>query len=168
MTRPYLRKVTRNGSAAGPPAASSAASNEEGDGRGTWGQRMRALLCCLAPAAAEQYYRRGESEAVVVRPSAHPPAPPLYSAAPVIGALQAQDAGKKTLVLDLDETLVHSSFKPIPNPDYIIPVRRSAHQPPPCKVRASFKSSAPAALLLRELVLQRLAHVKSRRCREII
>jgi TFIIF-interacting CTD phosphatase-like protein len=29
---------------------------------------------------------------------------------------------KKTLVLDLDETLVHSSFKPIPNPDYIIPV----------------------------------------------
>jgi RNA polymerase II subunit A small phosphatase-like protein len=24
--------------------------------------------------------------------------------------------------LDLDETLVHSSFKPIPNPDYIIPV----------------------------------------------
>ena len=26
------------------------------------------------------------------------------------------------LVLDLDETLVHSSFRPIPNPDYIIPV----------------------------------------------
>ncbi len=35
---------------------------------------------------------------------------------------QEQDRGKKTLVLDLDETLVHSSFKPIPNPDYIIPV----------------------------------------------
>ena len=33
-----------------------------------------------------------------------------------------QDAHKKTLVLDLDETLVHSSFKPIPDPDYIIPV----------------------------------------------
>lgn len=32
------------------------------------------------------------------------------------------DKGKKTLILDLDETLVHSSFKPIPNPDYIIPV----------------------------------------------
>jgi len=31
-------------------------------------------------------------------------------------------AGKKCLVLDLDETLVHSSFKPIPNPDFIIPV----------------------------------------------
>jgi len=34
-----------------------------------------------------------------------------------------EDVGKKTLVLDLDETLVHSSFKPIPNPDYIIPVQ---------------------------------------------
>eukprot|EP01119_Soliformovum_irregulare_P008783 TRINITY_DN21892_c0_g1_i1.p1 TRINITY_DN21892_c0_g1~~TRINITY_DN21892_c0_g1_i1.p1 ORF type:complete len:271 (-),score=42.38 TRINITY_DN21892_c0_g1_i1:113-925(-) len=30
--------------------------------------------------------------------------------------------GKHCLVLDLDETLVHSSFKPIPNPDFIIPV----------------------------------------------
>jgi len=28
----------------------------------------------------------------------------------------------KCLVLDLDETLVHSSFKPIPNPDFIVPV----------------------------------------------
>ena len=32
------------------------------------------------------------------------------------------DEGKKCLVLDLDETLVHSSFKPTVNPDYIIPV----------------------------------------------
>jgi len=30
--------------------------------------------------------------------------------------------GWKTLVLDLDETLVHSQFNQIKNPDYIIPV----------------------------------------------
>ena len=30
--------------------------------------------------------------------------------------------GRKTLVLDLDETLVHSQFQKIPNPDYTIPV----------------------------------------------
>ncbi|KAI3642895.1 hypothetical protein MP228_012450 [Amoeboaphelidium protococcarum] len=36
--------------------------------------------------------------------------------------VHARDANKKCLVLDLDETLVHSSFKPIPNPDFIIPV----------------------------------------------
>jgi RNA polymerase II subunit A small phosphatase-like protein len=29
---------------------------------------------------------------------------------------------KKCLVLDLDETLVHSSFKPIPNPDFVISI----------------------------------------------
>ena len=30
--------------------------------------------------------------------------------------------GRKTLVLDLDETLVHSSFEPIEDPDIIFPV----------------------------------------------
>jgi len=36
--------------------------------------------------------------------------------------LAPEHVGKKCLVLDLDETLVHSSFKPIPKPDFIIPV----------------------------------------------
>jgi len=30
--------------------------------------------------------------------------------------------GRKTLVLDLDETLIHSSFQPVPSPDYIITI----------------------------------------------
>lgn len=41
---------------------------------------------------------------------------------PPSGPKRPDDINKKTLVLDLDETLVHSSFKPIPNPDYVIPV----------------------------------------------
>jgi len=40
----------------------------------------------------------------------------------LLGQIPHDLIGKKTLVLDLDETLVHSSFKPIPNPDFIIPV----------------------------------------------
>jgi len=34
-----------------------------------------------------------------------------------------QFKGKKVLVLDLDETLVHSTFEPIENPDLVLPVR---------------------------------------------
>lgn len=33
-----------------------------------------------------------------------------------------QDMHKKCMVIDLDETLVHSSFKPIANADFIVPV----------------------------------------------
>jgi len=33
-----------------------------------------------------------------------------------------EEAGRKCIVIDLDETLVHSSFKPINNADFIVPV----------------------------------------------
>ena len=44
------------------------------------------------------------------------------SGRPVLGPVATHKMGKICLVLDLDETLVHSSFKPVPAPDYIIPV----------------------------------------------
>lgn len=46
----------------------------------------------------------------------------IHNRAPLLGQRHPDDARKKCLVLDLDETLVHSSFKPVPNADYIIPV----------------------------------------------
>ncbi|KAI9996885.1 hypothetical protein PInf_000148 [Phytophthora infestans] len=49
------------------------------------------------------------SKAIELRPSILPPASPI-------------DADKKCLVLDLDETLVHSTFRPTNNYDFIIPV----------------------------------------------
>lgn len=36
--------------------------------------------------------------------------------------LRQEDSNKSCIVIDLDETLVHSSFKPISNPDFIVPV----------------------------------------------
>jgi RNA polymerase II subunit A small phosphatase-like protein len=40
----------------------------------------------------------------------------------LIGPQRKSDVGRKTLVLDLDETLVHSQFKPVENADIILPV----------------------------------------------
>ncbi|KAG1746579.1 HAD-like domain-containing protein [Suillus paluster] len=41
---------------------------------------------------------------------------------PLLPPIAPRDAGKKCLVLDLDETLVHSNFRAIPDPDFIVPV----------------------------------------------
>lgn len=41
---------------------------------------------------------------------------------PFLGEQREQDKGKKTLVLDLDETLVHSTFQEVANCQYVIPV----------------------------------------------
>jgi hypothetical protein len=43
----------------------------------------------------------------------------------LLGPHHPDDTGKKCLVLDLDETLVHSSFRPVPNSDFVIPVQVS-------------------------------------------
>eukprot|EP00762_Andalucia_godoyi_P000327 ANDGO_03103.mRNA.1 Phosphatase PSR1 len=54
----------------------------------------------------------------------------FYYLVPPGGLLPTQhpaEKGRKTLILDLDETLVHSSFKPVQNPDFIVPVKIDTH-----------------------------------------
>ena len=41
---------------------------------------------------------------------------------PLLPSLEIEDVGKKCLVLDLDETLVHSSFQPTPLCDLLLPI----------------------------------------------
>lgn len=53
------------------------------------------------------------------KPEVHTPELPPE---PFLGPQRACDKGKKTLVLDLDETLVHSTFQPSTDCQYVIPV----------------------------------------------
>ncbi|KIY74310.1 NIF-domain-containing protein [Cylindrobasidium torrendii FP15055 ss-10] len=46
---------------------------------------------------------------------------------PLLPPISPNHAGRKCLVLDLDETLVHSSFKAIPNADFVVPVEIEYH-----------------------------------------
>ncbi|XP_073687009.1 CTD (carboxy-terminal domain, RNA polymerase II, polypeptide A) small phosphatase-like a isoform X2 [Garra rufa] len=48
-----------------------------------------------------------------------PPKPPAKYLLPEVSI---NDYGRNCVVIDLDETLVHSSFKPISNADFIVPV----------------------------------------------
>ncbi|XP_051914337.1 carboxy-terminal domain RNA polymerase II polypeptide A small phosphatase 2-like [Hippocampus zosterae] len=84
---------------------------------------FKALFCCLrAPDGSRQ---------------PPPPPPPSQQAlleaqengalvklcdAGLLPRVTARDQGKICVVIDLDETLVHSSFKPISNADFIVPV----------------------------------------------
>ncbi|KAJ9125243.1 hypothetical protein QFC22_000198 [Naganishia vaughanmartiniae] len=50
------------------------------------------------------------------------PVGPDGKPAPLLPPLSMEHQGRKCLVLDLDETLLHSSFKMIPSADFIVPV----------------------------------------------
>mmetsp|Transcript_19439 Transcript_19439/g.42530 ORF Transcript_19439/g.42530 Transcript_19439/m.42530 type:complete len:308 (-) Transcript_19439:210-1133(-) len=99
-------------------------SNQDGEGaphqtskpaRRSW----TSILCCMRP--QDEGYRQTSNRGAYT-PRRNHPVPPPYHGSAVIPPMQARDKGKKTLVLDLDETLVHSSFKPVANADYVIPV----------------------------------------------
>ncbi|XP_036594096.1 CTD small phosphatase-like protein [Trichosurus vulpecula] len=59
-------------------------------------------------------FQKGDQRQVIPIPSP--------SAKYLLPELKVPDYGKKCMVIDLDETLVHSSFKPISNADFIVPV----------------------------------------------
>ena len=106
------------------------------DGQGTgW----RSIMCCFS-GAMRGLQRGGYSRTsascdlvpghrrvpladfpLAVAPRNHP-RPPVNHTAASLPPQDAEDVGKKTLVLDLDETLVHSSFKEVENADFIIPI----------------------------------------------
>ncbi|ORY00678.1 NIF-domain-containing protein [Basidiobolus meristosporus CBS 931.73] len=78
------------------------------------------------PSSASTAMSTKEMESTHPRISLQEPAAPLEmqetASATLLPPLDPEDKGKKCLVLDLDETLVHSSFQPVEPVDFVIPV----------------------------------------------
>ncbi|KAK0225819.1 NIF-domain-containing protein [Armillaria fumosa] len=68
-----------------------------------------------------------EEERLIINGGAGIPIGPDGIPKPLLPPIAPQHVGRKCLVLDLDETLVHSSFKSIQQADYVVPVEIEYH-----------------------------------------
>ena len=81
---------------------------------------LRSLLCCLGRGRGSS---SKSSKTSSLQGDGHG-SPSLRTGSPrfLLPPVRHQDMHKKCMVIDLDETLVHSSFKPINNADFVVPV----------------------------------------------
>ncbi|XP_022423382.1 carboxy-terminal domain RNA polymerase II polypeptide A small phosphatase 1 isoform X3 [Monodon monoceros] len=80
---------------------------------------LHSLFCCICRDDGEALPARSGAPLLVEENGAVPKQTPVQYLLP---EAKAQDSDKICVVIDLDETLVHSSFKPVNNADFIIPV----------------------------------------------
>ncbi|XP_066589116.1 carboxy-terminal domain RNA polymerase II polypeptide A small phosphatase 1 [Prorops nasuta] len=100
------------------PRENEVANNGSTNGKKPRGRGLlRSLLCCLGR-------RRGSSSKSSKASSLQGDgrASPTPGTRFLLPPVRHQDMHKKCMVIDLDETLVHSSFKPISNADFVVPV----------------------------------------------
>jgi carboxy-terminal domain RNA polymerase II polypeptide A small phosphatase len=127
----------------------SSSSFSHPNAKPSWRDRFRTLFCCFSPSSMAIdpndnninntssssggggtttlpptfYLHQHDDCPPIIRPYAPTPPPRLVEwEQPILGPPSPRHSDKVCLVLDLDETLVHSSFRPIPSPDFIIPV----------------------------------------------
>jgi Dullard-like phosphatase family protein len=117
----------KKAAAAAKTEAKTEAKDEKEEKASCW----RSVFCCLC--------KRNKKEEPSSKKSSESPTPQGSPVAPrgslktspdkpgdgrrwLLPPQREEHKGRKTLVLDLDETLVHSSFRPVPSPDFIITI----------------------------------------------
>ncbi|XP_040496590.1 carboxy-terminal domain RNA polymerase II polypeptide A small phosphatase 1 isoform X3 [Ursus maritimus] len=96
------------------PGDQKSAASQKPRGRGI----LHSLFCCVCRDDGEALPAHSGAPLLVEENGAVPKTPAQY----LLPEAKAQDVDKICVVIDLDETLVHSSFKPVNNADFIIPV----------------------------------------------
>lgn len=105
------------------PGENDAASNSPSSGKRPRERGrgfLRSLLCCLGRSRGGSS-RSSKASSLQEHGRGSPP-PGTGSPRFLLPPVRHQDMHKKCMVIDLDETLVHSSFKPINNADFVVPV----------------------------------------------
>ncbi|XP_063451350.1 carboxy-terminal domain RNA polymerase II polypeptide A small phosphatase 1 isoform X2 [Pan paniscus] len=97
-----------------PPGDQKSAASQKPRSRGI----LHSLFCCVCRDDGEALPAHSGAPLLVEENGAIPKTPVQY----LLPEAKAQDSDKICVVIDLDETLVHSSFKPVNNADFIIPV----------------------------------------------
>ncbi|XP_008057089.2 carboxy-terminal domain RNA polymerase II polypeptide A small phosphatase 1 [Carlito syrichta] len=98
-----------------PPGDQRSAASQKPRSRGI----LHSLFCCVCRDDGEALPAHSGAPLLVEENGAIPKQTPVQYLLP---EAKAQDSDKICVVIDLDETLVHSSFKPVNNADFIIPV----------------------------------------------
>uniref|UniRef100_A0A8C2VWX1 CTD small phosphatase 1 n=1 Tax=Chinchilla lanigera TaxID=34839 RepID=A0A8C2VWX1_CHILA len=109
---------TNSGFAPGLPASAGdqkSAASQKPRSRGI----LHSLFCCVCREDGDALPAHSGAPLLVEENGAIPKQTPVQYLLP---EAKAQDSDKICVVIDLDETLVHSSFKPVNNADFIIPV----------------------------------------------
>uniref|UniRef100_A0A287CZQ8 CTD small phosphatase 1 n=1 Tax=Ictidomys tridecemlineatus TaxID=43179 RepID=A0A287CZQ8_ICTTR len=108
-----------------PPPIGANGAGRGGDQKSAASQKPRSrgilhsLFCCVCRDDGEALPAHSGAPLLVEENGAIPKQTPVQYLLP---EAKAQDSDKICVVIDLDETLVHSSFKPVNNADFIIPV----------------------------------------------